>query len=334
MSCLYVTEQGSRLNVGQGNVIVERKDGSKRMIPSEVLESILIFGRVEVSTACYQLCMRKGIRVTFLSAHGHYFGHLEPTSFVNVRRLKQQVYLSDNEEQRLLFAQMILSAKVHNQIVLLRRYMRNSQADVSKEIRNMSVSHEKMKNAGSIEAVMGFEGSAAREYFSALSKIVRPEFVFCGRSKRPPKDAFNSLLSLGYTIVLYEIYAELEARGINPYLGFIHKIREHHPALVSDLLEEWRAVIVDAVVMSMISKKEVMVEEFYNDEESGGILIADSGVKTLVRNLEKKMRADMNYLDYLEGPVSFRRAIWWQTKSLAHCIDNNELSLYQPLRIR
>lgn len=334
MSCLYVVEQGAKVTLYQGNFCVECRNGLRRIVPSEILESIMIFGRASMTLECQKKCLQKGIRVSFLSSHGHYFGHLEPTTHVNAGRLKKQVYLSDNQEQTMLFAKNTLKAKVHNQGVLLRRYARNSSVDISEERHAVSIYEKKMEQTESLKEVMGYEGIAARSYFQALSRLVQPAFRFNGRNKRPPKDPFNSMLSLGYTILFYEIYAELEARGISPYIGFVHQIRERHPTLVSDLLEEWRAVIVDAVVLSLVQGNEISIDQFSRDEDTGGVIISDEGVKILVQKLEQKMRANMNYLDYQEGPVSFRRGIWWQVKSLAHCLDIGDLSEYHPLRIR
>lgn len=334
MACLYITEQGSKCTVQQGKFMVLCRDGSRRMIPEELLESVVIFGRVEMTSAFQQTCLKRGVSVSFLSTRGQYFGRLESTSHTNAVRFKTQVYLSDHPEQSLLFASKTLQAKIHNQQVLLRRYARNSEVSVREQIHKLDLYKSKIASAKTTEEAMGYEGIAAREYFTALAKMVRPAFRFHGRNKRPPKDPFNSMLSLGYTIAFYEIYAEIENRGMTPYIGFVHKIKEHHPALVSDLLEEWRAVIVDAVVMSMIQRREVSIEDFQKDEETEAVILSGAALKTFLGALEKKMQSTMNYLEYLENPVSFRRGIWWQVKSLAHCLDIRDLSGYQPLRIR
>lgn len=334
ISNLYVTEQGAKITVGDGAFIVECKDGSRRMVPQETLESIMIMGNTSMTNSCMKECLTRGIKVTFLSKHGHYFGRLESTSHTNIARLKRQIYLSDNMEQCILFAKKIQKAKVHNQLVVLRRYQRNTFVDISNELKQVILCEGKIDYSDSIESVMGYEGIAAKNYFCALSKLIKPEFRFEGRNRRPPKDPFNSMLSLGYTIAFYEIFAELESRGINPYIGFIHKVKEQHPALASDLLEEWRAVLVDATVLSLIQGNEISMNQFERDEETGGILISDSGVKLLVRKLEQKMMSNMNYLSYTDSTVSFRRAIWWQVKKLAQCIDEEKLEAYEPLRIR
>ena len=103
---------------------------------------------------------------------------------------------------------------------------------------------------------------------------------------------------------------------------------------MSDLLEEWRAILVDSTVMSLIQGHEIGVNEFSRDEESGGVILSSSGVRKLLGKLEKKMASSMNYLSYLDNAVSFRRGIWWQAKTLANCIDYGQLKDYSPLHIR
>ena len=114
-----------------------------------------------------------------------------------------------------------------------------------KSLKKMKRLEKQLSDVSTVEEVMGLEGMAARVYFSVLSRFVQPDFAFHGRSRQPPKDAFNSMLSLGYTLLMYELYAEIENRGFSPYVGFMHRTHRGHPSLASDLMEEWRAVVVD-----------------------------------------------------------------------------------------
>ena len=279
--------------------------------------------------------LERGISTSLLSTRGNYFGRLVNTSAVNAERLKRQVYLSDDMEQCLAFAKKTIAAKIHNQIVVAKRYARSKEnGNISEKIHQMDIAEKKVGRAGKLEEVMGIEGIAARNYFGVLAEVIDSDFTFEGRNRRPPKDPFNAMISLGYTIVFYEIYAELENQSINPYIGFMHALQPRHPALASDLLEEWRSVLVDATAMSLIQGHEIDISEFTTDEETGGVVLSSKGVRKLVAKLESKMAGSMNYLSYLDTGVSFRRGIWWQTKTLAHCIDYNCLSDYEPLRIR
>ncbi len=334
MSCLYITENGSKVSTRGGHFIVECQDGSERLVPKETLESIVIFGNVYLTVPCIKECMERGISVSMFSTKGRYFVRIESTSHINAKRLKQQVYLSDKEEKRVQFSKKIIMNKIHNQRVLLSRYARSSEKDIDEYIRAMKIHEKKISQCDSIEQIMGYEGNAARQYFKALSEMVKDDFKFSGRNKRPPKDAFNSMISLGYTILMYEIMGEIENRGISPYIGFMHKDIERHPTLASDLLEEWRAVIVDATVMSLIQGNEIDISEFRKDEETGAVMISKQGVNIFIKKIEKKLQSNMNYLEYLEHPVSFRRAIWWQVAKIVNCIDKGTFDDYTPIRIR
>mgnify|MGYP000162742960 FL=1 len=223
MSCLYITENGSKVSTRGGHFIVECQDGSERLVPKETLESMVIFGNVYLTVPCIKECMERGISVSMFSTKGKYFGRIESTSHINAKRLKHQVYLSDKEEKRVQFSKKIIMNKIHNQRVLLSRYARSSEKDIDEYIRAMKIHEKKISQCDSIEQIMGYEGNAARQYFKALSEMVKDDFKFSGRNKRPPKDAFNSMISLGYTILMYEIMGEIENRGISPYIGFMHK---------------------------------------------------------------------------------------------------------------
>lgn len=334
MSCLYVVEQGSKIKHIEGQFVLKVKGGEDRIIPDETLESISIFGNSVLTTQAIKACLEKDINVSFLSTKGKYFGRLLSNTSTNPDRLKAQVYLSDNTDECLKFGKIILKAKINNQAVLLRRYAKNSVIDISSQIKDLKIYEEHIEKGKDINKIMGYEGIAARTYFDALSKLIKPEFKFSGRNKRPPKDAFNSMISLGYSLVYNEIFSEIENRNLSPYISFIHKLKDRHPALASDLIEEWRAVLIDSTIMSLIQGNEITIEEFTKDEYSEAVFISDSAVKQIVRKIENKLRSQNDYLEYLNEPVSFRKAIWWQIKTLASCIENMDLSEYRPIRIR
>ena len=334
MACLYITEQGSKITTSAGKIIIECRDGTKKSFPKETLESIMIFGNSSMTVPVKKFCLEKGIKVTFLSTKGKYFGRLASTSHFYAERLKKQVYLSDSNSDCLEFAKKIQAAKIHNQRIILKRYEKHSDKDIKEELDRISIYENEISQCKSVDEVLGYEGMAAREYFKALSKIIREEFAFDGRSRQPPLDALNSMISFGYTIVFYEIFAEVESRDLSPYIGFIHKIKRNHPTLVSDMLEEWRALLVDSTILSLIQGNEISIYEFSHDEETGAVYLSDNAIKICVRKIEEKMRKEMNYLEYLDSPVSFRRAIWWQIKSLAGCIDNGSFEKYYPLKIK
>lgn len=334
MSCLYITEQGSKITTLAGKIIVECKDGTTQVFPKETLESIMLFGNISMTVPVQKFCLEKGIKVTYLSTKGKYFGRLHSTAHFNAERLKKQVYLSDCDSSCIELAKKIQSAKIHNQRIILKRYEKHSSNDTTEELNRISIYEKEISKCNTVDEVLGYEGMAAREYFKALSKLIKEEFYFNGRSRQPPLDPFNSMISFGYTIIFYEIFAEIESRDLSPYIGFIHKIKRNHPALVSDMLEEWRALLVDSTILSLVQGNEIGIDEFKFDEDTGAVYLSNNAIKICVKKLEDKMRKEINYLEYLDSPVSFRHAIWWQIKSLENCIDNASFDGYHPLKIK
>ena len=248
MGYLFVTESSAKVSFEDNTFCVRKKDQSVTHVPAETLESISFFGNPQMTTQCMQQCMRRGIPVSFYSKGGQYFGRLQSTGHVNVERQRRQCELFQ-APFALEFSKRIISSKIHNQSVVLERYGKSRRVNVKDVTNNMKASEHKISTCGSMEQIMGYEGAAARQYFVTLGQLVEEDFKFEKRSRRPPKDAFNSMLSLGYSMLMNEIYGKLENRGLNPYFGFMHQDREKHPTLASDLMEEWRSVIVDAVVM-------------------------------------------------------------------------------------
>lgn len=252
MSLLYVNENNAYIGIETNRFFVKYSDGMKKMIPVETLESITIMGHAQITTQCIQECLKRGITVSYYSKGGSYFGRLQSTGHVNAKRQRQQCALYQTEFAVEL-SKKIIQAKLKNQMVVLRRYGRSKNRSVEEQLKMMRICREKVLKCLYIPEIMGYEGQGAKAYFEGLSRLIEPDFLFHGRSKRPPLDEFNSMISLGYSVIMNELYGKIEAKGLNPYFGFLHRDNEKHPTLASDLIEEWRAVIVDATVMSMIN---------------------------------------------------------------------------------
>jgi len=334
MSQLYVNEPSAQVGVRDGRIEIKYSDGMNKSLPIESIDGISLFGPVSISTHCIRECIERGIDVQYYSTTGKYFGRLGSTSHVNVARQRMQARLGDNESFRLALAKRIIRAKIHNQTVVLRRYTRSSDTIVDQEITAMKNYEAKIEGCQKIDELMGYEGIAARSYYDALSTLVVPEFRFTGRSRQPPLDAFNSMLSLGYTILMYAVYGALENRGLNPYFGFLHSDADKHPTLASDMMEEWRAVIVDSVVMSMVNGHEIKSENFYSVPDEPGIYLDKTGFNAFIGKLERRFAVDQKYLHDAEYAVSFRRAINLQALSLAQAIEAEDAGLYTPIIVR
>lgn len=331
MSFAYITEKGATISKKEGRFVVGRNHETLLEIPEETLEGLLVTDTVQITSHAMVSLLHLGIPVTWLSSRGKYFGRLESTSHVNVFKQKQQFLLQD-QPFSLEMSRRVLLAKVHNQLTLLRRYNRERQIlAVMIDIHNMMTMADHLKTAEDRESLMGYEGMAAKIYFSALGKIIDPAFSFEKRSKRPPLDPFNSLLSFAYTLIMYELFTAITNEGLHPYVGFLHALKEHHPALASDLLEEWRAVLADSFVMALVQHHEIKEEHFCHDEESHGVYLTPEGRKIFFRAYEKKMRSTNQYID---GKHSFRRSLNYQVAQYSQALLAQEPKMYEPIWIR
>lgn len=303
------------------------------MIPAETLESITIMGHAQMTTQCVQECLKRGIPVSYYSKGGSYFGRLQSMGHVNAKRQRQQCALYQSDFA-LELSKKIIRAKLKNQMVVLRRYEKSKNSSVNEQLKMIRICREKVADCLYIPEIMGYEGQGAKAYFEGLSKLIDPEFTFHGRNKRPPRDEFNSMISLGYSIIMNELYGQIEAKGMNPYFGFLHRDNEKHPTLASDMMEEWRAVIVDATVMSMINGHEIHKDDFIINADEPGCYLTRDGIKIYLKKLEKKLQTDVKYLDYVDYAVSFRRGIALQMSFLVKAIENADADIYKPIEIR
>lgn len=333
MGLLYVNENGATIGVEANQCTVKYKDGMKRLIPIESLDGITIMGRSQMTTQCAEECMSRGIPVSYFSKGGKYFGRLVSTGHINVERQRKQCELYDTEFAVIL-AMKILCAKIKNQSVVLRRYEKSRGINLEEEQKMLTICKNKIMTCDRVEEMIGFEGQAAKYYFKGLSACIDKDFSFHGRSRRPPLDEFNSMISLGYSILMNEVYCKTEMKGLNPYFGFIHRDAEKHPTLASDMMEEWRAIIVDATAMSMINGHEIQKEHFNFSIDEPGCYLTRDGLKLYLNKLERKFQTEVRYLKYVDYAVSFRRGIFLQMEHLVKAIEERNADLYEPITIR
>lgn len=336
MAVLYVTENGAKIGFRQGRFVVSIKDEELSSVPAECVDGISILSEAIFTSAAVKHCLSYGIDVTYLSKGGKYFGRLISTNHVNTLRQRQQAKLY-HTNFAINLAKEIVTGKIHNQSIVLYRTAKSvSDENTRKMIEGirsqMNYMGSKSLFSDTLDEIRGCEGMAAKLYFEGLSLCVKEEFRFNGRSRRPPKDPFNSMLSFGYSILFNEVYSFLEQKGLNPYFGFFHQDDEKHATLVSDMMEEWRAVIVDALVLSLISKKEVKPDDFKNNGEFG-INMTRGCIKVFVLQMQKKLATTSHYLKYIDYATTFTDAISLQINTLCHAIESEDASMYKSIRI-
>ena len=333
MSYIYVTDNGSIISTKDNQIVITKGEEVLSKVPIDTVDNINIIGRSHMTTPCAIECLNRGIVVSYHSMGGNYYGKLENMNRVNVNLQRKQAMLY-YETFALDIAKRIVGAKLRNQETILRRYGRNSGTDVTREIVMIANCYKGLKNASDVSRLMGYEGVGARNYFAGLSKLVVDDFKFGVRSKRPPKDEFNAMLSMGYTLIYNEIYGKLHNKGLNPYFGFLHSDKANHATLASDMMEEWRPIIVDSLVMSMINRHEILKTDFVRNADKTGVYFTKEGLKKFIAKLERKLETEVKYFEGLDVAVSFRKGLDIQINMLSKAISHEDASLYNPVIIR
>ena len=330
MAFIYVTEHGSVIGLSGGHITVKNKN-TETEFPRETIEGICVFGNCQVTTQCMKYCFENMVPISFFSSLGRYYGKLDANNPLRGERLIKQVHQSESESFCKEISRKIIWAKINNQLVVAKRYLRERGGDPKEELFKLRDARRKVKDADSLVTLRGYEGIAARHYFKIINYVIEPDYTFPKRG-RSGNDPVNAMLNFGYSCVLKEITGEVENRGLSPYIGLMHSEHDKMPSLSCDLIEEWRPVIVDSVVISMITKREVKMDMF--SYEDNYCRMPHPLLRLMAARLEERLHTESSYLFYLRKPVSFRDAIWHQVAKLASAIETSNPDMYTPLIIR
>ena len=327
MSFVYVTEHGALIRLSGGKIIIEKSKKILAEIPKNTIDGLVLLSSVQITSQAIVEFLRIGIPVTWISGRQKFYGRLESMAHVNVSRQARQIKM-ENSKFYLLMAQKIIETKIHNQRVILRRYNRRRNSDkVRKNIQSMETILKFIPKTILINRIMGYEGVAAKNYFSALGEMVSKEFSFEKRSRRPPRDMFNSMLSFGYSLLMSEVHTAINNSGLHPYFGFMHSMKEHHPTLASDLMEEWRPILIDSIVMALISHNEIKPNCF-EPADTDGVYLNPTGQKIFLNAYEKKLQA------ISENKYSYRHSLRIQAEKYAEALMTEDVRKYEPFKIR
>lgn len=253
-----------------------------------LLEQVLIFGKAQVTTQAIHVCLKRQIPILYLSRMGYCYGRILAIEqgYRPLFRFQQQLGLSE----RLGVARLIVLAKIKNCRVILQRQQRRLGADyLGTVFRDLDYFAEMANQANSLSKLNGYEGAAANVYFSAFGQCLSsPEFSFVARSRRPPGNPVNALLSFGYQVLWNHFLTLIEFQGLDPYQGCLHEGSERHAALASDLIEEFRAPIIDALVLYLVNNGMVRVDRDFRFQ-GGGCLLNELGRRCFLAAFVQRM---------------------------------------------
>lgn len=330
MTTLYVTDQGAYLKARNHQFQIFHNRELRCQIPVNRISHIVLFGCCNISHGAVRLSLSRRIPVLYLSQRGRYFGRLETEGQAKVAYLAQQIKRADDPEFVRNQAETIIRAKLHNSRILLKRLgRRRKNVDIEAAIAKLEEIMDDLPTATSVDELRGREGYGAKVYFQSLGTLFQGEFQFEQRTKRPPTDPINSLLSLGYTLLSQNLHSFVEAMGLHTHFGHLHVPRDNHPALVSDLVEEFRAQVVDSFVAYLVNKKIFTVEDFTPEDERGGIYLHQDALKKYLKHWEEKLHSEITH-PYTGFKVSLRRCFELQVREYIDCLMG-ENDGYRPM---
>lgn len=336
-SNLYVYDQGSLLDYVNDTLILtyDHKRNRKKEISTENLDRIIIFGDVQLTVSCIQNALKNNIPITFLSNEGSYFGSLEPTNYVDIKRQKLQFKKSEDNDFCLALSKIFVKAKIKNQRTLL--FSENSSAKEPAasiySTRILTLLND-VDKAQSIEELNSIIEKMDTFYFTGLSYFLGDDFNFTTRVKMPPKDPFNSMLSFGYTLLIYEIQNIILSKGLNPYIGFFASDEEGIPCLCSDLMEEWRTILVDSLAFKLLKTKKLTLNDFVTNEKTGAVFLKKEARNIFVNEFGELLKKETGNIIGISNKISYRRAIEYQIHLLIEALESDSPEKYIPFQIQ
>ena len=334
LNTLYITTPSVYLALDGENILIKNDGEILGRLPLHNLEAIVTCGYVGASPKLMYKCAEKNISLTFLNRNGKFLARVIGETKGNVHLRKEQYKISEDAES-LKYAKSFISGKIHNQRIVLNRAIRDYSLRIeTKEIEDIAQAlkyySKKVWSSENKAELRGYEGLTSQMYFSVLDKLIlnqKEDFYFKERSKRPPLDPFNSLLSFLYTILSYEIASSLEVVGLDPYVGFMHTDRAGRISLALDLIEELRAPVVDRMAITLVNQKQITIDDF-RILENNVVLITDEGKKKIFSNIRNKKLEEITH-PYLKEKIQWGMLPYVQSMLLARSI-RGDLELYPP----
>lgn len=295
LNTLYVTTQGAVVRLERDTVRVVIDGEPRARLPLIRLQAIVVFGRVTVTTALIHRCAEDGRSVVWLTRTGRFRARLTGRTLGNVLLRRAQHQLLDSPEGTLALARQCVAGKLQNARTLLLRAARDipegvEQDEVREAARSLGALLADARTAANLDRLRGLEGLGARTYFGVFGhmvRVARPVFTPGGRTRRPPRDRANALLSFCYVLLRAECEAALEGVGLDPQVGYLHGLRPGRPALALDVMEELRPAIADRTVLRMINRRQVRAEHF-DSRPGGAVTLSEEGRRVVLAAYEKR----------------------------------------------
>lgn len=336
---LYVTTPGAALRLDHDTVRVETDGTTALRVPLLRLSAIVCFASISISPSLIERCAEDGRGIVLLDRNGRFRARIEgPTKGNVLLRRAQHAALSDAEAP-VRIARQIAAGKLQNSRHVLLRASRDTQdrgdqAVLVRAAEFLTESIVRLRDAGDLNMIRGLEGDAARTYFRAFGAMVRedrPSFSPSGRTRRPPRDRINALLSFLYALLRSECESALEGIGLDPQVGYLHALRPGRPALALDLMEEFRPVLADRLALTLVNRRQISAAGFR--ELPGGAIYLDDDTRKTVLGAWQKRKQDVIEHRVMRQKVPFGVVPHIQARLLARYL-RGDIAHYPPFLYR
>lgn len=336
LNTLYVTTEGAWLRKDGANIVMEVEKDIRARVPVHMLESLVCIGRVAVSPQLMGFCSEQGISICYLTANGKFLARVEGPVSGNVLLRREQYRRSDDLVCCANVVRHMLAGKIHNQRAVLARGWRDhgdKLTDVpafQHALKRLKRIPQRLLTESDVDVLRGLEGEAAQAYFGVFDQLIRtdsPMLRFGGRNRRPPRDAFNAVLSFIYTLLTHDCRSALETVGLDPAVGFLHRDRPGRPSLALDLAEEFRPLLGERLALSLINRQQLNESDFRR-MENGAVLLKEDARKTVLVAYQERKREDLRHV-FLGEKIAIGLFPYLQAQLLARHL-RGDLDAYPP----
>jgi len=335
LNTLFITQSEAYLSLDGDNIVILKDDAKLGRVPLHNLESVVTFGYTGASPALMGYCAKRNIALIFLTANGRFLARVIGESKGNVILRKKQYQISEDERLSCQIARNFILAKVYNSKWMIERVIRDYTLRINvvefEEVSNhLSKTLSDIRVCNCLENLRGLEGQAAFSYYKVFNQMIlqqKDDFYFHLRTRRPPLDNVNAMLSFAYTLLANDAAAALESVGLDAYVGFLHRDRPGRVSLALDLMEELRGVVADRLVLNMINKKILNKDDFIK-KESGAVIMTDEARKKFLTAWQNKKQEKITH-PFLKEKISWGLVPYAQALLLARFL-RGDLDEYSP----
>jgi CRISPR-associated protein Cas1 len=339
LNVLYITNPEAYLARDGENIVVRIAEEIKFRVPVHNLEGVVCFGYPGASPALLGLCAERGIALSFVTESGKFLARVTGRVNGNVLLRRRQYKVTDDAGEALAIARNFIFGKIYNCRCVLQRYLRDhgqstNTAEVEEKVNVLSSHLQSLENCRIMDELRGIEGDAARSYYAVFDHLIldqKETFRFSGRSRRPPQDRMNAILSFLYTLLAHDCAAALETVGLDPQVGFLHRERPGRPSLALDLMEELRSYLVDRLALTLVNNRQIAPKGF-EVKESGGVLMDEETRKVVITAWQKRKQEEITH-PFLKEKIPAGLIPYAQSLLLARYL-RGDLDAYPPFLMK